>query len=415
MVEVRVKDLRGNLRKSWIDGASYMLMVGLGEHYLPAFVLAIGLGDVFSGWVATVPMLAGALIQLATPHLAEKVGSLRRWVVWTAALQAAVFVPLAWVALRGGAPAWVVFLLATAYWATGLATGPAWITWISTLVPKLVRARYFARRNRGLWVTFAVGFVAAGGLLEWSRAHGRELQAFALLFALAGLARCVSAYYLSQQDEPEPLPRGWRIVPNLELLRRWSSDHSGRLIACIFVVQIAVQTATPFLTAFMRTELQFSYTLYALLYATPYVARIVALDALGDLAHKQGVARTIWLGGLLFVPSLIAWMATDSVLLLILAQILAGVAFAAWELGTFLAFFDHVPEAERTSVYALYNVGLSTSMAVGSLAGGALLGLLGSDHTAYLWLFALSTLLRVAAVPLVARVRDGSRAPATES
>jgi cyanate permease len=87
MVDVRVEDVRGNLRKSWLDGASYMLMVGFGEHYLPAFVLAIGLGDVFSGWVATLPMLAGALLQLATPHLVERVGSLRRWVVLTAALQ----------------------------------------------------------------------------------------------------------------------------------------------------------------------------------------------------------------------------------------------------------------------------------------------------------------------------------------
>lgn len=408
MVDVRVEDLRGNLRKSWIDGASYMLMVGLGEHYLPAFVLAIGLGDVLSGWVATVPMLGGAILQLATPRLVDRIGSLRRWVVWTAALQAAVFLPLAWVALRGGAPAGVVLALATAYWATGLATGPAWITWISSLVPRLVRARYFARRNRGLWLTFALAFVGAGAWLEWARGRGLELEAFATLFALAGLARCVSAYYLSRQDEPEPLPRGWRVVPNLELLRRWTSEPSGRLIACIFAVQIAVQTAMPFLTAFMRTELRFSYTLYALLYATPYVARVVALEALGDFAHRQGTARTIWVGGLLFVPSLLVWMVTDSVWALLLAQVLVGVAFAAWELGTFLAFFEQVPEAERTSVYALFNVGLSASMALGSLAGGALLAALGSDHGAYLWLFALSTLLRLAALPLLARLRAAS-------
>lgn len=405
MVDVRVRDLRGNLRRSWLDGASYMLMVGLGEHYLPAFVLAIGLGDVFSGWVATVPMLAGALLQLATPRLVERLGSLRRWVVWTAALQAAVFVPLAWVALRGGAPAPIVFALATLYWATGLATGPAWITWISSLVPKLVRARYFARRNRGLWLTFAAAFVGAGTLLEWSRARGFELEAFATLFALAGLARCASAYYLSLQEEPEPLPRGWRVVPVFELLRRWAGDTSGRLVLCIFAVQVAVQTATPFLTAFMRTELRFSYTLYALLYATPYVARVIALDALGHFAHRHGAARTTWLGALLFAPSLLVWLATDSVPLLFAAQVLAGIAFAAWELGTFLAFFDHVPESERTSVYALFNVGLSSAMALGSLVGGTLLGALGSDHTAYLWVFGLSTALRFAALPLASRVR----------
>ncbi|MCE9594291.1 MAG: MFS transporter [Planctomycetes bacterium] len=405
MVDVRVVDVRGNLRKSWIDGASYMLMVGFGEHFVPAFVLAIGLGDVFSGWVATVPMLAGALVQLVTPRGVELVGSMRRWVVWTVALQALAFVPLAWVAWRGGAPASVVFLLATAYWATGLASGPAWITWMSSLVPKLVRARYFARRNRALWITFTLAFVAGGALLETARGRDLELAAFACLFLLAGIARGVSAFYLARHDEPERLPRGWRVVPIRELLRRWFREDSGRILVCIFGVQIAVQTATPFLTAYMRNELHFSYTLYALLYATPYLARGVALQKLGDLAHRHGAVRTIWLGELLFVPSLLAWMVTDSVPVLVVAQLLAGVAFAAWELGTFLAFFEHVPVAERTSVYALFNVGNAASMALGALLGGAVLAGLGADRDAYLWLFALSTVLRVAAVPVIARLR----------
>jgi MFS family permease len=401
-------DVRANLRRSWIDGASYMLMVGFGEHLLPAFVLAIALGDVFSGWVATVPMLAGALLQLATPRLVERTGSMRRWVVWTASLQALVFVPLAWVALRGGAPASVVFLLATAYWATGLATGPAWITWMSSLVPTRVRARYFARRNRALWITFTLAFAAGGVLLEFARGRDLELAAFAFLFLLAGIARGVSAFYLARHDEPERLPEGWRIVPYRELMRRWMREDSGRILLCIFGVQIAVQTAMPFMTAFMRTELGFSYTLYGLLYATPYLARGVALQRLGELAHRQGAVRTIWLGEILFVPSLLAWMVTDSVPVLVVAQLLAGVAFAAWELGTFLAFFEHVPASERTSVYALFNVGNAASMAIGAVLGGAVLAWFGADRDAYLWLFALSTLLRIAAVPVIARMRVSS-------
>src|ERR671911_456001 len=47
------------------DGGTYSVMVGLGETYLAAFVLALGLGERAAGLIAGAPMLAGAVLQLA--------------------------------------------------------------------------------------------------------------------------------------------------------------------------------------------------------------------------------------------------------------------------------------------------------------------------------------------------------------
>jgi hypothetical protein len=55
------------MRCSIADAASYSIMVGIGETYLAAFALALGTGETFAGLIATLPMLAGASIQLATP------------------------------------------------------------------------------------------------------------------------------------------------------------------------------------------------------------------------------------------------------------------------------------------------------------------------------------------------------------
>ena len=51
----RRSTLRSDLLASVNDGAAYGGMVGVGETYLPAFVLAVGLGEVAAGLVTTVP------------------------------------------------------------------------------------------------------------------------------------------------------------------------------------------------------------------------------------------------------------------------------------------------------------------------------------------------------------------------
>ncbi len=116
--------LRKDLRAITAEGAAANIMVGIGENYLPAFVLALTASQIACGLAATVPLLIGAGLQMLAPYLLERGGSYRRWVTVCAAVQAAVFVPLVWSAWAGTAPVLVVFALAALYWATGMAGGP---------------------------------------------------------------------------------------------------------------------------------------------------------------------------------------------------------------------------------------------------------------------------------------------------
>ncbi|MEI6255422.1 MAG: hypothetical protein WCQ77_02145, partial [Planctomycetota bacterium] len=58
--------LRRDLWVSTADAAAFSLMVGFGETYIPAFALALGLGPVAAGMMASVPVLVGAIFQLIT-------------------------------------------------------------------------------------------------------------------------------------------------------------------------------------------------------------------------------------------------------------------------------------------------------------------------------------------------------------
>ena len=68
-------------------------MVGIGETYFAAFALALGTGETFAGLVATLPMLAGAALQLATPWCLQRARSYKKWVILCASLQAAASAP----------------------------------------------------------------------------------------------------------------------------------------------------------------------------------------------------------------------------------------------------------------------------------------------------------------------------------
>src|SRR5581483_2154516 len=78
---VESPQLQRDLVASMGDGAAFGLMVGVGETYVPAFVLAIGLGEVFAGLITTVPLLIGSILQLISPWAVQCWQSHRRWVV----------------------------------------------------------------------------------------------------------------------------------------------------------------------------------------------------------------------------------------------------------------------------------------------------------------------------------------------
>ena len=71
------------------------------------------------------------------------------------------------------------------------------------------------------------------------------------------------------------------------------------------------------------------------------------------------------------------------------------------ELATLLVFFDALSQETRTGVLALYNVGSAAAVALGSLLGAGLFTALGAEPAAYAALFAVSSIARMATLPLL--------------
>ncbi|MBL8863209.1 MAG: MFS transporter [Planctomycetes bacterium] len=410
----RAARLASDLRAVWVDGLLWAFMVGMGEQSIPPFAVALGLPGAWAGLVATVPMVIGATLQLASPVLIRRLRSHRRWVVLTAAIQALTFLPLAAAALAGAMPGWLLYAVAAVYWGAGIATNPAWSTWVGTLVPGAVRTRYFARRNLWIHVCQIAALVSAGWILLVGSSWQNPLAAFAIVFGFACVARLLSALCLAAHSEPDPLPGGLRDVPVRDFLARFRHGADGRLLVYVLAVQSATFVAAPFYMPHMLRELSFDYAQALGLVAAAVVAKAAALPLHGRIAERRGVGALLWIGGLGVGPSVALWLVLDDFRALLAAQVCAGFVWSAWELGTFLSFFHSIRPAERTSVLTKYHCAHALAIAGGSAAGGALFGAAGGGTRGFLAVAAASTVLRLATLPLLARAAplSGARGPA---
>lgn len=385
--------LRYNLRASSRDGGAYGVMVGMGESYFAAFALAAGMGEVAAGLVVSVPMLIGGLVQLLSRHAVRWCGNEKRWIVIGSTLQAMIFLPLIVATWFGSIPVWLFFAIISGYWASGLGAGPAWNGWISTLVPPVIRPRYFSRRTRLIQVSTFTSFLIGGSILALAdRAHA-PMFGFAILFSFAFLFRLLSVGFLASHRE---------VKIKSHSLHRDSANlapHFGyRLVIYLISMQFFVQLSGPYFVPFMLKKLDFTYTQYVILMGATLIGKSVAMPLWGELVKKSNSRTLLLCGGLAIIPLSFMWTLSHHFAWLLLTQCITGIAWSAYELGFFMVFMNDVPLTERSRLLTRYNFFNSIAWFSGAMIGGGILTLGIASIASYHTLFILSGIGRLACV-----------------
>ncbi len=404
----RRKTLRRNLKAMNADGFSFSVMVGIAETYLPAFVLARGLGEFNAALIATVPVLLGSILQLLAPMALQRLKSYRRFVVMAASIQACSMLVLMGMALMRHVPAWAVFVPATLYWAAGLSIGPAWNTWAEHLVPRKIRSGFFARRSRMCHIGVLLGLISGGLFLRWSVAQELTVAVFAVLFGIGAIGRFVSAGMLARQTEQPTLEDRTRVAYAADMRgivsakERFSAvlqalkqpGSAGRLVLFLMAVQTAVHVSGPYFTPFMLRILNLSWVEYMSLLSLGFIGKMISLPWAGRFANRFGPDRLLWVGSIGIVPVSALWFFSQNVWWLAGIQILSGLFWGCYELAMLLQFFRQIPGERRVAVLTLYNLGNSAAMVLGTVIGGVMLNALGRGMDAYLTLFVVSGCMR---------------------
>lgn len=395
--------LQSNLERSSWDGACFGAMVGLGETFFPAFALALGMGETAAGLIASVPVAAGGVMQLVSLRLMHLFKTEQRWVVTCATIQASAFVPLVVAALLGHIPFALLLLIAVCYWTGGLASGPAWNTWMESIVPASVRAIYFARRSRLQQLATLFGLLAGGSMLHVVDPKNGTMYGFAMLFAFAAFFRFASVTFLATI---RPDGRWTQVAPRdpSHSKPKRSANSGRRLIIYLVFVQACVHISGPFFAPFMLEQLEVNYLYFVYLLAVGFLSRVVTLSFWSRIAKNFGADTLMWLGAVALVPIASLWIVSANIFWLTGVQALSGIAWAAYELGFFLLFFETLPMHSRTRMLTYYNLANTMAMLGGALLGATLFNALGGEWLAYYTLFAVSSVGRMTALILLWRV-----------
>ena len=385
----------------------------------------LGANDLWLGIITSVPSLAGAL-QILTAYLADISLSRKALVLRYALLSRLPFVVIAALPLLSDSlprlPLFAGLLILSAV--LGSFAGPAFLAWLSDLVPADYRGRYFGKRNMILGLVSAASALPPALFLDQAVKYHRfsPAIAFSVLFGLGALCLFASWYALKRMPEPPRTPMPHRGLKGLlEFYRQPFRTRNFRLLLGFNTFLVFGQMfAGQFFTVYQLEQIKMPYLMVQVAGLIAALFSSLAMPLWGYLADKFGNKPLLMLslGGVVFLPFL--WFLTDperyvwSVSVIFGIQVFAGFLWAGVGLTQFNLNVAVAPSEQR----AVYMGALSAIVAlVGGLAAllsGALMEAMRGvvpDPTRFFILFGSAALFRLLALPWLARVHEAEGLP----
>ena len=399
-----------------------------GGAFQTGFALMLGASNLWMGVLASFPTFAG-LFQILAAYFIEQRGERRLFTAFFAGAGRVLWLPILLLPfLLPPGPrfsAFVVLLLLSSVLLS--CSTPAFMSWMSDLVPPDQRGRYFGWRNMlaGL-TTMAVSLPAAGFLDLAAKRHlFPQAVAFAAIFGLAVACAIVGVVCLVRQAEP-PMERmqslsegGLRSV--LAFYRAPFLDANfRRLVAFSGSFAFAQFFAAPFYIVYALQTLKLNYAWLQVFATLASLASLVSMPFWGYLSDKFGNRALLAIAcfGTGITPLL--WVFTSreklagSLVLLCFNHLLGGFFWAGVGLTQFNLLIGVTPN-ERKSVYVgAFSAATGTAGGIAPIIGGALVTALSGAHVqalgwalgAYQIVFVINAVLRFASLPLLGRVSD---------
>lgn len=373
-------------------------MLGVAESYLGALAVELGHRDFALALLMTVPLVVGALTQLAAGPLTRWIGGRRRMIVVGATLQALSQVGLVAIALSGDTRLWPLLVVKTVFWTTGAAIAPVWNAWIVSLTEDEGRERWFAWRGAAVHLALVSAYLGGGFFLDHQRRAGALFRAFAILYLIGIASRLASATLLRLHADPPVVeddgPAGVRARLGAAL-----RGGEWRVALLVTGVMFGTYVAVPFFTPFMLRELHLDFDTYALLTSVAILTKSVVFPLYGPIARAVGLRAVMVVAGLTLTGLPLAWALAPQVGYLFVVEVFSGIAWAGFEFATFQLLLQASPASCRVEFFSLASAATGLAQLVGALAGSAVLAGLALS---YREVFMLSAALRGAAVLLIA-------------
>lgn len=413
-------NVRQALRRSIWDGVFANLYANLtGGVFLVGYALALKASEVQIGLVASFPLLAN-VVQPFSTYLLERIGKRRPLALFGGAFARLIWlVPIclpSFFISRQSLLYWSMWVIALSQVGTAV-NNLAWMSWMADLVREEMRGRYFGLRNAALGVAALMATMAGGYFLDlWKESHPRgEMDALRVLFLSGVLCGVLSLFIQARIDEP-PLHEGDDTLPfRQRLLLPFHDGNFRRFLTFIAFWNFAVYFTAPFFAVYMLKSLKLSYTAVATYAVLSSVADLVSVQFWGRFSDRETNKPILLLSS--FFAALIpyGWLFTNrsTSFLLVLLHLQGGLFWAGIRLCTGNLVLKISPTTSRSIYFSVFNAVAGLTAVVAPILGGFalkhlpdLLRIYSLAWSPFLVLFFVSSTLRLASLPFLAKVAE---------
>lgn len=376
------QDLREPSRRYGLrDGACQAITQGSGEQYLSAFALLLGASPFQLSVLSALPQLIGTGAQLASVKLLRWFPDRKALIRAGTAGQALSWLPILLLPLLFPDSGPLLLILGTTlYFACNQFTAPTWNSFIADHLDEHERGAYFARRAMVMASLSFAALCVAGWLLSLWQDHAFSWMGFALIFAVAGAARLISAVALAKVEDIHATP----YLDTSPSFRRFLSGTSisfRRFLLFSGAMHAAVLIAAPFFVLYMLRDLHLAYWGYGTWLAAGILGQLVTLAAWGRFADRFGNKALLTVTGFMvpFLPML--YLAGSNLLFLLFVNFMGGVTWGGLALGLQNYVFDAVRPEDRAKAVATYSTINALGWCLGAVMGSWLVHALPSRIT----------------------------------
>lgn len=392
---------QNTLRLVVVEGVLSMIAIGFQQTFYVPFLTAMGADRLQIGIGAGLPALVTGLVQIWVPGLLKRGSGYKKLVVFSAFAHGISFIPFSVIAFWHGYHAVWLSIVAISVNAAMLGIGgSAWSDWMSYLVPRRRRGRYFAMRNR-VWTFFQLlTSLAAGHYLDI--AAGKAMAIFSLIWGAAFVMRVLGSAVMNMQYEPptvraRPEEKGTFVG----FLLNMHSNSFGRFVLAFSLLNLGAYFSAPFFAVYMLEDLKLSYLNYTILQSIPSVMIVLTMSFWGKICDRIGYIMPMRLFSVIVMGLPLVWVVSRNFWVLAGVQMLAGVSWGGMQMTSFNYSLDAVGQQNRFRSISYLNCITGFCMCVGSCLGGLLEPMLPQWTSSPLHsIFIMSVLLRIAPVLL---------------
>lgn len=420
MSEVKSRELRRSLNLNILAvtfGMVFFTIVGnpVGSPIFTGFMKKLGVGDFIYSVILALPVL-GAVSQIFAAYYMENSGKRRMMFLASGILNRAIWIPIALIPLlmhshAHNAMIWIITLLITISAVAGAVNGVSFNSWMGQLVPSDIIGRFFGLRTLVFTISGAISALVIGFGVD----RVKEISGFTIVFIIGGIFGLTDILMFIFIKHPPMKKAEERLSIRHILTEPFQNKNYFRFVLFATVFSFGVNFAGPFFNVYMIEELKMNYFMINLSnQVMASIATILCVRVWGRWADKYGNKPIMLISGFMIILAPLSWMFTGpkQIVMVFVANILAGVGWSGYNLTLFNQSVWLAPEKNRSSYTACFTLMTSTlGTAAAYLCGGVYLQAakpffqrhefhipLGGTLSAFSVMFLISALIRLVAL-----------------